>query len=107
MTIPEILSLKYPAVFVSGFREGNFDESGTKLYAYSILNVKEPEFEEISSSITTGYSYIWHDENHEQYVIDNGDGTYTSKHLEQLVQEEIFKFLAIKFSEFSMKMTGT
>ena len=96
MTIPEILSLKFSPLLISGFRKGNFDETGTKFYAYSIFNVKGAEYEEISSFITS-YGYIWPDNNQERYVIDNGDGTYAYKDLEQLLREEIFKFLAIQF----------
>ena len=48
MSIPQIIALKYSNEHISGFKKGYFDETGSKLFAYSLLSVEDDTFKSIA-----------------------------------------------------------
>src|SRR5215510_5006055 len=99
MSVTNILRQKYPSHYFSGLIKGQLDDSQTKLFAYSILSVNQPEFEYLLPVVArVGYGYEQTDTDPKKYTIDNFDGTYSYKDLEQLIQEGVFKFVGIRFS---------
>ena len=96
MTIPEILSLKYSPELLSGFKYGMFDENGSKFFGYSVVSLEAEqtacEFYNLDS-----YSQAHSNSNQKDYTIDNGDGTFYKKTLQELIEEQIFKSASIEF----------
>ena len=99
MTVLEILQRRLDPVQLKGFKKGLFDETGEKLFAYTILSTKDEDFDWLYLQFLRdrGYSHSSSPEDEEKYKIYNPDGTYSYKGVEQLVEEKIFKFTSLLF----------
>jgi len=96
----EILKLFYDDDLLKGFKSGFFDETGKKFFGYTMHSSNMAEFENFYHFYVTGKSYSSYrsgDANEMDYLIDNGDGTYRSKELKQLIEEKIINYLSFTF----------
>lgn len=98
MEVLDVLMPRYHQLQLKGFQKGYFDPSKTKFYAYTLLSVKDEDYEDLYNFFLydKGYSQF-EKQDEERYRIYNEDGSYIHKDVSQLVSENIFKYISLVF----------
>ena len=96
MSIIQILTSKFPSSLLSTFRNGWFDDSQSKLYAYSVSDARAEEFQFYVPSIS-GYGYVGPSTDDVRLIIPVDENSYQFKELPQLIEEGVFNWVAIEF----------
>lgn len=100
MTVLQILAARFGKLQIKGFRDGYFDDSGTKLIAFTLLPVNDEDYEDL-------YNFHLHNKGHLMQLKepddrrtrnDLGDGTYTSKSIGELITDDYLKYVSIFFT---------
>ena len=99
MNALEILNTRFSKLELKGFRKGYFDATGTKIMAYTLLPVIDPDYEDLIVFILKdgGHSYVLKSADDTRDRIDLGNGTYSLKGYAQMVKEGLFHFVRMWF----------
>lgn len=98
MTVLEILQPRLDPLQLKGFRKGCFNDQKDKFFAYSILSVHDKNYDFLNNMFLDNQAHghrVVGDER--KYNVYNQDGTYRGKTVEELIKENIFKFVSLRF----------
>src|ERR1700712_5273254 len=98
MIVLEILTNRFTELQLKGYKNGCFDESETKFIAFTVLSVKDREYPDLINFYPgSGHSIVLKGIDDYKLRNDNGDGTYSMKPIDQVINEGVVNYMSTLF----------